>query len=78
MRITSKGQVTIPKNVRESLGFLQGTEVDIFVDDNSARIVKKSEHGKKPSRGEMIVARVAGGKKPVLSTDEIMRLTRAE
>jgi AbrB family looped-hinge helix DNA binding protein len=78
MRITSKGQVTIPKSVRESLGFLQGTEVEIFIDGDSARIVKKSDQGKKPSRGEMIAARVAGGKKPVLSTDEIMRLTRAE
>jgi AbrB family looped-hinge helix DNA binding protein len=78
MRITSKGQVTIPKSVRERLGFLQGTEVEIFVDDNSARIVKKSKGAKKPTRGEMIVSRLGSGKKPNLSTDEIMRLTRAE
>ena len=28
MRITSKGQVTIPQNVREQMGFLANTEVN--------------------------------------------------
>jgi bifunctional DNA-binding transcriptional regulator/antitoxin component of YhaV-PrlF toxin-antitoxin module len=31
MRITSRGQATIPQNVREQMGFLANTEVEFFV-----------------------------------------------
>jgi len=34
MRITSKGQVTIPQNVREQMGLLANTEVEFFVSGN--------------------------------------------
>ena len=39
-RITSKGQITIPQNIRNKFGFLQGMEVDVIAEGNKALIVK--------------------------------------
>src|SRR5438034_2161395 len=53
MRITSKGQVTIPIEVRERLGLLPDTDVDFVVDGDGARIVRRPGRGE--SRGTRIV-----------------------
>jgi AbrB family looped-hinge helix DNA binding protein len=45
-RITSKGQVTIPQNIRNKFGFLPGTEVEIVAEGNKALIVKSSRENK--------------------------------
>jgi AbrB family looped-hinge helix DNA binding protein len=77
MRITSKGQVTIPKEIREDFGLLPGTEVEFVADEGQVK-VRKIEGGR--DRGREIVSRLrraSGGDIP-LSTDEIMRLTRGE
>jgi AbrB family looped-hinge helix DNA binding protein len=78
MRITSKGQVTIPREVRERLGLLPETEVEFIIEGSSARIVKvASEKG--ASRGQTAVRRLRGRLKGVsMSTDEILALTRRE
>ena len=39
-RVTSKGQITIPQDVRDKFGFLPGTEVDVIAEGNKAIIVK--------------------------------------
>lgn len=39
-RITTKGQITIPQDIRNKFGFFPGMEVDIIVDGNKALIVK--------------------------------------
>jgi AbrB family looped-hinge helix DNA binding protein len=39
-RITSKGQITIPREIRNKFGFLPGMEVDIIAEGNKALIVK--------------------------------------
>jgi AbrB family looped-hinge helix DNA binding protein len=78
MRITSKGQVTIPAAIRERVGLLPNTEVEFLVDGNSVRLVR-SENGRKPSRGERLIAhlrRHPGDLK--MTTDEIMALTRGD
>ena len=78
MRITSKGQVTIPQAVRERTGLLPNTEVDFVVEDGAVRIVKAAS-GRRPSRGRRAVALLRARAQPVrLTTDEIMSLTRAE
>ncbi|OAQ19791.1 AbrB/MazE/SpoVT family DNA-binding domain-containing protein [Thermosulfurimonas dismutans] len=41
MRITSKGQVTIPKKWREKFGFLPGTEVEFIPEEGGLKLVKK-------------------------------------
>lgn len=78
MRITSKGQVTIPQAIREQAGLLPQTEVEFVVEPDGVRIVKATTT-RRPSRGTLTVERLRRGAGQVsLSTDEIMALTRAE
>ena len=78
VRITSKGQVTIPLNVREEAGLLPYTEVDFVVEANGVRIVRVPE-APQSSRGAMVVARLRRRAGRVeMSTDEIMELTRGD
>lgn len=75
MRVTSKGQVTIPQDIRERFGFLPETEVEFRVDGNSVRLVKISaKRGR--GRGESLVKRLRGTAGVRMSTDEILSLTR--
>ena len=77
MRITSKGQVTIPQAVREQAGLLPGTEVEFVVEANGVRIVK-ARVTRRPGRGARAVERLRGAGRIALSTAEIMALTRGE
>jgi AbrB family looped-hinge helix DNA binding protein len=76
MRITSKGQVTIPVEIRERLGFLPETDVEFRVDGNAVRLVKLTAR-KGRSRGESVVARLRGAADVRMTTDQILALTRA-
>lgn len=71
MRVTSKGQVTIPQNVRLRLGIEAGSEVDFEVDGDAVRLVRRS-----PGSGAALVAGMRGRANKGMSTDEIMALTR--
>jgi AbrB family looped-hinge helix DNA binding protein len=71
MRVTSKGQVTIPQAVRDRLGIKPGSEVDFEMDDLGARLVRI-----RTSEGGKIVQRMVGRGNVAMSTDEIMALTR--
>jgi antitoxin PrlF len=73
MRVTSKGQVTIPRAVRERLGIEPGGEVDFEIDDHGARLVRGRTSG-----GREVVDRMLGRATVTMSTDEIMALTRGE
>ncbi len=78
MRITSKGQVTIPQAVREQAGLLPNTEVEFVVEGRAVRIVKSASI-KRASRGASAVGRLRQHTGQVrMSTDEIMALTRGE
>jgi AbrB family looped-hinge helix DNA binding protein len=75
MRITSKGQVTIPQEIREKAGLLPHTEVEFVYDGKAVRIVRAD--GSNKSRGARIVEHLRGrlsGKG--LTTDQLMALTR--
>ena len=78
MRVTTKGQVTIPIEVREKLGIFPGTEVEFSVNGNAVSIVKAKRGDGKLSRGERIVERIRGkGSANLdLTTDQLMALTR--
>ena len=76
MRVTSKGQVTIPIAIREKLGIFPNTEVDFIVRGDSARLVKVK--GKKGGRGAELVARLRGSGNGKMTTDEILRLMRGD
>jgi len=76
MRITSKGQVTIPQAIREQTGMLPNTEVEFVVDEDSVRLVK-ARRGKRPTRGSRAVRRLRdAGRQIAMTTDEILALTR--
>lgn len=77
MRITSKGQVTIPQEIREKAGLLPGTEVEFELDGEAVRI-RRSETPIAPGRGAQIVARLAGSATIKMTTDEIMALMRGD
>src|SRR5216684_2212487 len=72
MRVSSKGQVTIPQEIREKLGLLPDTEVE-FVP--KIQIVKSARHSR-PTGGQMLVRRLRGRSNVRMSTDEILSLTR--
>jgi len=69
MRITSKGQVTIPAEIREELGLLPSTEVEFVVERGEVRIRKAEQDG---SRGRSLISRMRGKAAVKMSTDEIM------
>ncbi len=74
MRITSKGQVTIPQEIREKLGLLPESEVEFEVRGDVVQLRKVK--GGKRGRGRSLVAQLRGRGSVRLSTDEIMALTR--
>jgi AbrB family looped-hinge helix DNA binding protein len=73
MRVTSKGQVTIPLPVREALGIEAGTEVDFELDgQGGARVLRREA-----ARSAEAAVRAMRGRGDVeLSIDQIMALTR--
>jgi AbrB family looped-hinge helix DNA binding protein len=76
MRITSKGQVTIPIEIRERVGLLPHTEVRFEVEGNAVRILR--DENSTGGRGERLLARMRGRATSGMSTEEIMALTRRE
>ena len=80
MRVTSKGQVTIPIAIREKAGLLPDTEVEFEFDGKTVQIrrVRGRRRGKKLSRGERLVAHMRGRAGKGMTTDEILALTRGE
>jgi AbrB family looped-hinge helix DNA binding protein len=76
MRITSKGQVTIPQQVRRELGLEPGDEVEIVVDDDGAAKIIPAQGPR--GRGRRIVEAMRGKGDIPLTTDEIMAMTRGE
>ena len=76
MRINSKGQVTIPREIRARAGLLPNTEVDFVFEQGEVRIVKARDP-RTPTRGAMAVdalRRSGGG--VTMTTEEIMAHTR--
>lgn len=73
MRITSKGQVTIPQEIREKLGLLPETDVEFDIVGNTVRIRKVTGTAR---RGPRIVEALRGKGDTRRTTDEIMALTR--
>ena len=75
MRLNSKGQVTIPADLRHKHGLREGDEVDVVEDGDVLRIVRETTG---PSRGARQVQQMRGRATSDLSTDELMELLRGE
>ena len=75
MRVTSKGQVTIPRDIRRKLDIASQSEVEFVVEGNTV-VLRKVEGA--PSRGKRLVETLRGRATVKMTTDEIMALTRGE
>jgi len=78
MQITSKGQVTIPLEIRNRLGLLPHTEVEFELAGDHARIRKVARVTGVGPRGRRAVEVLRGTADIRMSTDEIMELLRGE
>ncbi len=74
MRVTVKGQVTIPKHIRRFLNIGPGMEVDFITEDERVFLVKKEVSAARPHRFQ----RLRGAATVKMTTDEIMALTRGD
>jgi antitoxin PrlF len=70
MRVTQKGQVTIPLDVRQALGIQTGTDLAFELDKRGARLVVE------PAKAAREIARMRGAGDVAMTTDEILALTR--
>jgi len=73
MRITSKGQVTIPIEIREKAGLLPDTEVEFKMSGNNI-FLKKIGSSSRWSRG--LIQQMRRKAIAKMTTDEILALTR--
>jgi antitoxin PrlF len=70
MRVTQKGQVTIPLEVRRALGIQPGSDVAFELDDQGARLLLDRD------RVAAEIGRMRGAGRGEMSTEEILALTR--
>ena len=73
--VTSKGQVTIPKPMRDLLGITAGTVVEFSLEADGRVVLTRADGKRRPASR---FARLRGAAGKGLSTDQIMRLTRGE
>jgi len=76
MRITSKGQVTIPQAIREQVGLLPHTEVEFSVD--RGRAVLRPKKGAATRATTLVAHLKTHGRKMRLSSRDLLKLLRDE
>ena len=72
-KVMSKGQVTIPKDVREALGVSSGDRVSFIVDGNTVRLVNSAVYAMQVLQGEMAGEAERAG---LTSDDDVMALVK--
>ena len=72
MRVTTKGQVTIPQGIREKLGIFPSSEIDFIEEKGRVYIVKKKVENTSTQRFK----KLRGIATVKMTTDQIMALTR--
>src|SRR5262249_41362565 len=77
MRVTSKGQVTIPQEIRDKYGFLPQTEVTFVADGERVYLVKQVDTTT-TGRGQRLISHLRGRATVHMTTEEILALTRGE
>lgn len=71
MRVTQKGQVTIPLRVRRALGIHPGSDVEFQLEERGARLLVDRNHAAEE------IARMRGAGSGEMSTEDILALTRS-
>lgn len=74
MRVTTKGQVTIPQEIREKLGITPAVEIDFIEEKNRIYLVKREGEAKRTFK----FAKLRGVANVKMTTDEIMAFTRGD
>ncbi|MBN2041631.1 MAG: AbrB/MazE/SpoVT family DNA-binding domain-containing protein [Spirochaetes bacterium] len=72
MRVTTKGQVTIPQEIREKLGITPSSEVEFIEDKGRVYLIKGKEKDKRNNK----FTKLRGIATVKMTTDEILALTR--
>lgn len=72
-KVMSKGQVTIPKDVREVLGVKSGDRVTFVVEGNVVRIVNSAVYAMQMLQNEMAGEAIKAG---ITSDDDVMELVK--
>ena len=75
MRLNSKGQVTIPAELRRKHHLHEGDEVEVVEDGSSLRIVRTAN---RESHGQRLVREMSGRATTSMTTDELMELLRGD
>lgn len=70
MRVTQKGQVTIPRQVRRALGIHPGSDVEFELDEQGARLLVDRD------RAAREISRMRGAGEGEMTTEEILALSR--
>jgi AbrB family looped-hinge helix DNA binding protein len=81
-KVTTKGQVTIPKHIRDRRGIAAGTRLEVTErgDDIVLRKAERARRAKSKRDAEFdaYIERVRGSMKLGMTTDEYMELLRGE
>jgi antitoxin PrlF len=78
IRVTARGQVTIPKRIRDLLGIKPGSKVAFGLTEDGRVTLSKLEGPHIARRKSKRFAELRGSSSSVMSTDEIMALMRRE
>ena len=78
MKVTVKGQITIPQALRERFGLLPGTEVGFVVEPDALRIQARKRGRRAATAFDTWLVKAAGSAHTGLTTDQIMTATRGE
>lgn len=78
MKVTVKGQITIPIALRERFGLRPGTEVEFVAGQETLQIKARRASHKKARASDLWLSKAAGSASPGKTTDEIMAMTRGE
>lgn len=74
MRVTAKGQITIPQKLRDQYGLGPGTEVEVVAGEDGP-LIRASRQGQ---AGARLIEQLRDSGDSGLSADEILRLTRGD
>ena len=74
MRVTTKGQVTIPQHIREKFGITPAAEIDFMEEKGRVYLVKRKGQNVKTRKFQ----KLRGIATVKMTTDEIMALTRGD
>lgn len=78
MKVTIKGQITVPQALRERFGLLPGTEVEFVADKDALRIKPRKRGRLAATPFDAWLTKAAGSASTKLTTEQIMAISRGE